>query len=101
MLIKQSNGSAFLTISKIKNQDLSKMAITEEIVTQPTPRVHASMVYNPIKTNEFVLFGGEFFDGQTTMVYQDLYRYNIVKKEWKKVSSSNQPPPRCSHQAVV
>lgn len=29
-----------------------------------------------------------------------IIRYNIDKNEWKKISSPNSPPPRCSHQAV-
>jgi len=42
-----------------------------------------------------ILFGGEFFDGQTTLVYQDLYRYNIQvrsrhdKNELKKKKEIN------------
>lgn len=58
------------------------------------------MVY-PNRNNELILFGGELFDGEQTYVYNDLFRYNIQKKEWRKISSPNSPTPRCSHQAAI
>lgn len=30
-----------------------------------------------------------------------VYIYNIAKKDWKKVTSANCPPPRSAHQAVI
>jgi hypothetical protein len=44
---------------------------------------------------------GEFCDGQGTQVYNDLFRWNIDKNEWKKIESPNTPPPRCSHQVIL
>lgn len=52
------------------------------------------------KINVFVLFSGEYCDGEGTTVYNELYRWNIEKNEWKMVESLNTPAPRCSHQAV-
>jgi hypothetical protein len=47
-----------------------------------------------------LLFGGEFCDGESTSVYNDVYRWNMDRNEWKLIESLNTPPPRCSHQAV-
>ncbi|XP_065873843.1 uncharacterized protein [Euphorbia lathyris] len=56
---------------------------------------------NPLKDTELVLYGGEFYNGNKTFVYGDLYRYDVEKQEWKRVSSPNSPPPRSAHQAVA
>jgi N-acetylneuraminic acid mutarotase len=49
---------------------------------------------------EMLLFGGEFCDGETTTVYNELFRWHVERNEWKQIESLNTPPPRCSHQAV-
>ncbi|KAK3000790.1 hypothetical protein RJ639_022024 [Escallonia herrerae] len=56
---------------------------------------------NPLKETELVLYGGEFYNGNKTFVYGDLYWYDVEKQEWKLVSSPNSPPPRSTHQAVA
>jgi hypothetical protein len=48
-----------------------------------------------------LLFGGESCDGESTTVFNELFRWNIERNEWKLIESLNTPPPRCSHQAVV
>lgn len=48
-----------------------------------------------------LLFGGEYSDGEATSVYNELYRWNVEKNEWKHIESLNTPPPRCAHQAVA
>ncbi len=82
-------------------QDLEKPHNIEEIVPNPSPRTNASLLSNPNKSNELILFGGEFFDGQLSHLYNDLYRFNTEKNEWKKITTPNPPPPRCSHQACI
>jgi len=52
------------------------------------------------KDNELILFGGESFENDMVVVYNDLFRYNVKKAEWKKIESPNSPAPRCSHQCV-
>uniref|UniRef100_A0A7N0RII9 DUF4110 domain-containing protein n=1 Tax=Kalanchoe fedtschenkoi TaxID=63787 RepID=A0A7N0RII9_KALFE len=47
------------------------------------------------------MYGGEFYNGNKTFVYGDLYRYDVEKNEWKLVSSPNSPPPRSAHQAIA
>ncbi|KAG8652644.1 kelch domain-containing protein 4 isoform X3 [Manihot esculenta] len=56
---------------------------------------------NPLKDTELILYGGEFYNGNKTFVYGDLYRYDVEKQEWKRISSPNSPPPRSAHQAVA
>ncbi|PRP84219.1 putative kelch repeat protein [Planoprotostelium fungivorum] len=89
-------------IEKFKQKIDAKVAVTEELLEGPPgPRTHCTLVANPSKDNELILFGGEFFDGDETLVYNDLYRYHTEKKEWRLVTSPNTPPPRCSHQAIT
>ncbi|KAM7471487.1 hypothetical protein LguiA_009670 [Lonicera macranthoides] len=51
--------------------------------------------------SELILYGGEFYNGNKTFVYGDLYRYDVEKQDWKLISSPNSPPPRSAHQAVA
>jgi hypothetical protein len=55
-------------------KDAAKVAINEEVVPHPTPRIHATLTVHPTKENELILFGGEFFDGDMTFVYNDLFK---------------------------
>ncbi|MCO5578073.1 hypothetical protein L7F22_031911 [Adiantum nelumboides] len=59
-----------------------------------------AVTVNPTKDSELIVFGGEHNNGNKTFVYNDLYRYNAEKDQWKHVSSPNSPPPRSAHQAV-
>ncbi|MCO5567469.1 hypothetical protein L7F22_021161 [Adiantum nelumboides] len=59
-----------------------------------------AVTVNPTKDSELIVFGGEHYNGNKTFVYNDLYRYNAEKDQWKHVSSPNSPPPRSAHQAV-
>eukprot|EP01114_Cavostelium_apophysatum_P014170 TRINITY_DN3605_c0_g1_i1.p1 TRINITY_DN3605_c0_g1~~TRINITY_DN3605_c0_g1_i1.p1 ORF type:complete len:710 (-),score=276.59 TRINITY_DN3605_c0_g1_i1:42-2171(-) len=88
-------------IAKFKALDAAQVAVTEEPSENPSPRAHSTFIVNPLKENEMILFGGEFYNGDLTFVYNDLFRYNVEKNEWKKYSSPNTPPPRCSHQAAI
>ncbi|KAF8819065.1 kelch repeat-containing protein [Cardiosporidium cionae] len=67
--------------------------------SQPSARLHCS--FTVIPTGEVVLFGGEYFEGRTAKVCNDLYRWNVDRNEWRRVESPIKPKPRCSHQAVL
>lgn len=55
----------------------------EENAAPPTPRCNCSLTVNPLpKTNELVIFGGEAVVNDKTMVYGDLYLYNVDKQTW-------------------
>ncbi|KAG7533686.1 Kelch-type beta propeller [Arabidopsis thaliana x Arabidopsis arenosa] len=84
-----------------KEEAKKKEVHVEENVPAPSPRSNCSLTINPLKETELILYGGEFYNGQKTYVYGDLYRYDVDKQEWKSISSPNSPPPRSSHQAVA
>ncbi|KAL9228416.1 hypothetical protein vseg_004002 [Gypsophila vaccaria] len=84
-----------------KEEAKKKEVIVEENVPAPSPRSNCSLTINPLKETELILYGGEFYNGNKTFVYGDLYRYDVEKQEWKLISSPNSPPPRSAHQAVA
>lgn len=55
----------------------------------------------PHGSGDYLLFGGEFYEGSKVAVYNGTYRWNIDKNEWRIVDTTISPKPRCSHQAVV
>ncbi|CAH8279137.1 unnamed protein product [Arabidopsis lyrata] len=90
-----------ILLSIQKEEAKKKEVHVEENVAAPSPRSNCSLTINPLKETELILYGGEFYNGQKTYVYGDLYRYDVDKQEWKSISSPNSPPPRSSHQAVA
>ncbi|RLN98277.1 hypothetical protein BBJ28_00003559 [Nothophytophthora sp. Chile5] len=57
---------------------------------------HSGVVHNA--TNRLIIFGG--WDGRDTL--NDLFEYNFVTNEWRKVETSgNSPPHRYRHTAVI
>jgi len=83
---------------EFKQREERKTAVTINIVDQPSPRSNFSLTALP--NGDLLMFGGEYCDGAGTTVYNDLYRWNVEKMEWKMIESPNTPAPRCSHQAV-
>ncbi|WJX14950.1 hypothetical protein P8452_05145 [Trifolium repens] len=84
-----------------KEEAKKKEVHVEDDVPAPSPRSNCSLTVNPLKETELILYGGEFYNGNKTFVYGDLYRYDVEKLEWKLISSPNSPPPRSAHQAVA
>ncbi|KAL6174989.1 hypothetical protein ACLB2K_051632 [Fragaria x ananassa] len=84
-----------------KEEAKKKEVLVEENVPAPSPRSNCTLSINPLKETELILYGGEFYNGNKTFVYGDLYRYDVEKQEWKLISSPNSPPPRSAHQAVT
>lgn len=88
-------------LASIQKEAAKKVAIQiDENVPAPSPRCNCSLTVNPTKETELILYGGEFYNGDKTYVYGDLYRYNVERGDWKLISSPNSPPPRSAHQAV-
>ncbi|XP_070253866.1 kelch domain-containing protein 4 isoform X3 [Myotis yumanensis] len=87
-------------IAHFQTLDAKKTQIVETPCSPPSPRLNASLSAHPEK-DELILFGGEYFNGQKTFLYNELYIYNIRKDTWTKVEIPNPPPRRCAHQAVV
>eukprot|EP00960_Hanusia_phi_P002780 82417-Hanusia_phi.AAC.1 len=90
-------------LNQLAAKDRDRKVVTEETSEQPTPRVHASFTCNPLKDNEFFLFGGEYYNGERVFVYNHLFRLKDNKGvlTWSQVTSPNTPKPRSSHQAVA
>ncbi|CAL9100023.1 Kelch domain-containing protein [Musa troglodytarum] len=89
-------------LKSIQKEEAKKKEVhVEENVPAPSPRSGCSLIINPLKDTELILYGGEFYNGNKTFVYGDLYRYDVEKNEWKLISSPNSPPPRSAHQAVA
>ncbi|CAN0173591.1 unnamed protein product, partial [Laminaria digitata] len=82
-------------ISKEKQQTAVTVTVCE---APPSPR--ANFTVTSLPGGEMVLFGGECFDGQDTKCFNELFRWNVEKNEWRQIESPNTPPPRCSHQAA-
>ncbi|KAK9517153.1 hypothetical protein VZT92_025041 [Zoarces viviparus] len=87
-------------IAEFQNLDSKKTIVVETTCPPPSARLSASLSAHPEK-DELILFGGEFFNGKKTYLYNDLFFYSIKKNSWVKSDIPNPPPPRCSHQAVV
>lgn len=85
----------------MERDEASRKVVVEVKCEAPSPRSSFSLVAHPDK-EELILFGGEFFDGQKTILYNDLFFYNIPKKEWRQVKSAGGcPTPRSGHQMVT
>ncbi|KAG9272044.1 kelch domain-containing protein 4 [Astyanax mexicanus] len=87
-------------IAEFQLLDAKKTQVVESSCPPPSPRLHASFCAHPEK-DELILFGGEFFNGKKTYLYNDLFIYNMKKNTWVKSEIPNPPPRRCAHQAVV
>ncbi|XP_062033525.1 kelch domain-containing protein 4 isoform X1 [Lepus europaeus] len=87
-------------IAHFQTLDARKTQVVETPCPPPSPRLNASLSAHPEK-DELILFGGEYFNGQKTLLYNELYVYNTRKDTWTKVDIPNPPPRRCAHQAVV
>ncbi|KAK4459187.1 kelch repeat-containing protein 3 [Cladorrhinum samala] len=72
--------------------------ITETVVDSP-PRARSASCFlaSPSKSNELLLFGGEYFNGSLATFFNDLMIYNIDRDEWRCVTSPNAPLPRSGH----
>ncbi|XP_053304283.1 kelch domain-containing protein 4 [Spea bombifrons] len=87
-------------IAEFQTLDAKKTQVIETSCPAPSPRLNSSFTPHPEK-DELILFGGEYFNGQKTFLYNELYVYNIKKNSWSKLDIPNPPPRRCAHQAVA
>lgn len=87
-------------IAKFQEEDKKLLEVTEEKCNPPSPRSSLTVLPHPDK-DELLFFGGEYFNGSKTFMYNDFYTYNIKKNQWTLLRCPNSPPPRCGHQAVT
>ncbi|KAL3661597.1 hypothetical protein V7S43_013357 [Phytophthora oleae] len=113
-----------LILQEFRKKDAERTQVTIEAAPQPTPR--ANFTLSALPSGEMLLFGGEYFDGDVNVCYNDVFKWNLDVKQpldvdeveqavkaapseaealrdaaWKSISSPNSPPPRCSHQSAV
>ncbi|RNF02437.1 kelch repeat-containing protein [Trypanosoma rangeli] len=91
-----------VTLNRIRKQE-GKMRTTlvEENAVPPSPRANVVFTLHPEREQELMLFGGEYWDGEKTVAYNDLYFYNIKRNVWSRLVTAVNPPPRSSSQGVV
>ncbi|XP_034945486.1 kelch domain-containing protein 4 [Chelonus insularis] len=87
-------------IAEIEKEEAQRQKVIEAAVDQPSRRVNFTLTPHPFK-NELIMYGGEFYDGQNTTVYGDLFFYNLSKQSWTVIKAPGAPPPRCGHQALT
>ena len=88
-------------LAEFMKKEAAKTAITVQVCdAPPSPRANFTLTTCPT-TSDLILFGGEYFDGDVNVCYNELYRWSLESQEWRQIISPNSPPPRCSHQAVV
>ncbi|KAK5643058.1 hypothetical protein RI129_009225 [Pyrocoelia pectoralis] len=87
-------------LADIEQEERKKLEIKILKVDPPRRRINFSFVPHPDK-DELILFGGEFFNGQKTFIYNDLFFYNVQSNSWTLIQSPAGPPPRCGHQMVT
>lgn len=86
-------------VAKLEENEQRRTTVCEAVVQPPSPRSNFSFCAHPDK-EELILYGGEFYNGQTLSVFNELYFYSIAKNEWKLVMAPGGPGPRSSHQMV-
>ena len=83
-------------LKEIMSKEAAKVAVTIEACEVPSPR--ANFTLSTTSSDDAILFGGEYFDGEVNICYNELFRWNVITQEWFQIISPNTPSPRCSHQ---
>ncbi|KAF7990864.1 hypothetical protein HCN44_000669 [Aphidius gifuensis] len=87
-------------VAQIEKDEAKRLKVVEAVIDQPSRRLNFTLSAHPFK-DELIMIGGEFFDGQKTTVYGDMFFYNINKKTWTVMKAPGAPPPRCGHQTCT
>jgi N-acetylneuraminic acid mutarotase len=75
--------------------------VLETLPGFPPPRANATLTLADDKNGFIFLFGGEYYDGVTNIVLNDLFRWDVTKSEWRQVlTPAPKPEPRCAHSTV-
>lgn len=88
-------------LEKMRQEWEDAHAVTEELVEgPPSRRANATMTACP-NGNHLWCIGGEFFSPDNkAYFYNDVFRYNPEKDEWRKYVSKVCPGPRSAHAVV-
>ncbi|XP_045462445.1 kelch domain-containing protein 4 [Harmonia axyridis] len=87
-------------VAQIEKEEMKRQKVIEKTIDPPTRRLNFTLIAHPDK-DQLCMFGGEFFDGQKTILYNDLIFYNIANNSWNIVKVPGAPPSRCGHQMVA
>ena len=70
-------------IAEFKEQDQKENTVSETVLEQPpSPLSHVTFLAHPEK-DFLVLFGGEYFNGKMTEVFNQIYLYHIKVRDHK------------------
>lgn len=90
------------TLNRIQKAERKIKKVEElEKVGPPTPRVNVVMCPHPTRESEIIIFGGEFFNGEITEAFNEVYFYHTKRCSWSKLSTAVNPAPRSSSQGIV
>ena len=87
-------------VKAIEEEERKRQEVKEVTVGAPSHRSNFSITAHP-DNPEIIFFGGEFYNGQKTTMFNDLLIYNLKRGEWSSIRSPAGPPPRSSHQVIV
>jgi len=87
-------------VKAIEAEEKARQEVVEVVVEPPGHRSSFSMTAHP-DNPEIVFFGGEFYNGQRTAVFNDLLVYSLKRLQWTQIKSPGGPPPRAAHQAAM
>ncbi|XP_065331634.1 kelch domain-containing protein 4 [Cloeon dipterum] len=87
-------------VAKCEMEEKKKQTVAEVAIERPAKRSSFAFVAHPEK-DELFLFGGEFFNGQKTAMYNDIVAYNLNKGTWTSLVVPKGPAPRSGHQMVA
>ncbi|KAF5335725.1 hypothetical protein D9611_009622 [Ephemerocybe angulata] len=89
-------------LEKMRAEWEASHTVTEELSAgPPSQRANASLTPCPSGAQHLWMIGGEFFseDGRAYF-YNDTYRYNAEKDDWRRFVSPTCPGPRSAHAVV-
>lgn len=87
-------------VKAIEEEERKRKEVKEVKVDPPSHRSNLSVCAHPDHP-ELVFFGGEFYNGSKTLMFNDLLIFNTKRKDWAQIKSPAGPPPRSSHQAIM
>ena len=85
-------------VKAIEEEERKRQEVKEVKVDPPSHRSNFSMTVHS-DNPEIIFFGGEFYNGQSTKMFNDLLIYNLKRSEWTQIKSPGGPPSRSAHQA--
>ena len=87
-------------VKAIEEEERKRQEVKEVTVEAPSHRSNFSITAHP-DNPEIIFFGGEFYNGQKTTMFNDLFIYNLKRGDWSSIRSPAGPPPRSSHQVSI